>query len=358
VPIAATTRDRSRREFLSHCESPKVARSFRAARRSCWSGIWGRAASGGRGALTFRNGRETVRGRHAIFTVARDPLRTLWVNGTFPAIADGSMLLFGKDMYILSKEMAWWSEVADQTYNRVDLAAEQLDVALSLFLEKQSLASALTLAGKAGPAAVMKHQVKRFKSMEIALRELEPFVRDGMHLQSGKRFEQMGRMRSREALANWLLCAVVNHTGQRELSFTSDPTGGDGILEDAKTGETLLTEHVMVPRHNGGEDADAHALVLDAINQKRAKGGEPYARGKTLVVFLDAAGGEWFPNRVAKAMPDPSYFDDVWVVGLYGIENAEYVYGVTQLDLSSGNAPVYTVRINSDFTSWVVKEFQ
>jgi hypothetical protein len=39
--------------------------------------------------------------------------------------------------------------VADQTYNRVDLATEQLDVALSLFLEKQSLVSALTLAGAA-----------------------------------------------------------------------------------------------------------------------------------------------------------------------------------------------------------------
>ncbi len=178
------------------------------------------------------------------------------------------------------------------------------------------------------------------------------------HLQSGKPFKQMGGMRSREAVANWLLCAVVNYTGQRVLSFTSDPTGGDGVLEDARTGETVLTEHVMVPRQNGGEGADAHALVLDAINRKRAKGGEAYARGKTLVVFLDAAAGKWFPNRVAKALPDPLYFDDVWVVGLYVVENGEYVYGVTQLDLSSGNAPAYTVRITPHFTGWVVKEVQ
>jgi hypothetical protein len=204
----------------------------------------------------------------------------------------------------------------------------------------------------------MKHKVTRFKSMEIGLKELEPFIRDGMHLQSGKPFEQMGGMRSREAVANWLLCAVVNHTGQRELSFTSDPTGGDGVLQDARTDETFLTEHVMVPRHNGGEDADAHALVLDAINQKRAKGGEAYARGKTLVVFLDAAAGERFPNREAKALPDPLYFDDVWVVGLYGVESGEYVYGVTQLDLSSGSAPAYRVRINPDFTGWVVEQVQ
>ena len=204
----------------------------------------------------------------------------------------------------------------------------------------------------------MKHQVTRFKSMGVGLKELEPFIRDGMHLQSGKPFERMGGMRSREAVANWLLCAVVNYTGQRELSFTSDPTGGDGVLEDAKTGETFLTEHVMVPPHNGGEGADAHALVLDAINLKREKGGEAYARGKMLVVFLDAAAGEWFPNRVAKALPDPLYFDEVWVVGIYGVENGGYVYGVAQLDVSSGNAPAYKVQINADFTGWTVKQVQ
>ena len=66
----------------------------------------------------------------------------------------------------------------------------------------------------------------------------------------------------------------------------------------------------MVPHRNGGEGAGAHALALDAINQKRAKGGEAYACGKTLVVFLDAAAGEWFPNRAAKALPEPLRFDD------------------------------------------------
>jgi hypothetical protein len=39
--------------------------------------------------------------------------------------------------------------------------------------------------------------------------------------------------------------------------------------------------------------------------------GEPYASGKTLIVFLDAAVGEWFPNRVARALPDPLYFATV-----------------------------------------------
>jgi hypothetical protein len=194
--------------------------------------------------------------------------------------------------------------------------------------------------------------------MKTALKELSRFILDGAHLQSGDPFKNFGDMRSREAVANWLICAAVNSTAQRELSFTSDPIGGDGILEDAKTGETFQTEHVMVPRQKGGEGADAHELVLDAIGQKRKKGGAAYASGKLLVVFLDAGAGEWFPNRVARTLPTPLHFDSVWVVGLQPIKDGEYTYGVTLLDLSDGNAPTYIVRITKDFDDWTVRRHQ
>jgi hypothetical protein len=204
----------------------------------------------------------------------------------------------------------------------------------------------------------MKYPVVRFKTMEVALKEMEPFIRDGIHLQSGKPFQKLGGMRSREALANWLLCAVMTATGQRNLTFSSDPVGGDGILIDSNTDETFQAEHVMVPRLKGGENADAHSLVLDAIEQKRTKGGKAYASGKTLVVFLDAGAGEWFPNRVAKALPQPLHFDTVWVVGLQGIDDGEYVYGVVSLDLSAGKAPTFLVRLSKDFTDWTVYQSQ
>src|SRR5262245_47994634 len=134
----------------------------------------------------------------------------------------------------------------------------------------------------------MKYPVTRFKSMELALKQIEPFVKNGVHLQSGKPFEKLGGMRSREILANWLLCATINAIEGRRLTFSSDPTGGDGIVRDEDTGETFPTEHVMVPRQKGGDNADAQALILEAIELKRSKGGEAYASGKTLVVFLDA----------------------------------------------------------------------
>jgi hypothetical protein len=167
-------------------------------------------------------------------------------------------------------------------------------------------------------------------------------------------------MRSREAVANWLLCATVNAIDRRNLSIasTSDPIGGDGLLHDEKTGEAFPTEHVMVPRQSGGASADARKLILKAINDKRNKGGAAYASGKTLVVFVDADTGEWHPNKVARALPDPLYFATVWVVSLQSVTDGAYTYNVTHLDMSDGNAPVYRVHINKDFDDWQIEAVQ
>ena len=118
------------------------------------------------------------------------------------------------------------------------------------------------------------------------------------------------------------------------------------------------TEHVMVPRLRAGQADDAETLILKAIDQKRDKGDAAYAAGKTLIVFLDAGAGTWFPNRVARRLPDPLHFAAVWVVGLQGVEASEYVYGVTNLDLIEGNAPTLLVRIKEDFGAWEVTRTQ
>jgi hypothetical protein len=87
----------------------------------------------------------------------------------------------------------------------------------------------------------------------------------------------------------------------------------------------------MVPRLRPGEMGDAEALILKAIEQKRSKGGPAYAAGKTLIVFLEAGAGIWFPNKAARQLPDPLLFATAWVVGLQGIAGGEYIYNVTAL---------------------------
>ena len=52
------------------------------------------------------------------------------------------------------------------------------------------------------------------------------------------------------------------------------------------------------------------------------------------------------------------YFSAAWVVGLQGVEEGEYVYNVTCLDISEGNAPALRVRIGKNFDTWTVDRIQ
>jgi hypothetical protein len=67
---------------------------------------------------------------------------------------------------------------------------------------------------------------------------------NGKHLESGKPFDKFSGMRSREILANWLLCVAVNYADERWLTFCSDSIGGDGIIYDEETEGTGLTERI------------------------------------------------------------------------------------------------------------------
>jgi hypothetical protein len=207
----------------------------------------------------------------------------------------------------------------------------------------------------------MKHPSKRIKSLAIALKEIEPYVRDGKHLRTGSPFKNFGDMRSREILANWLICAAFNgEVGSERLTFAGmqDPIGGDGVLVDTVTEETWPTEHVisLVP---AGDTGEIEPRILAAVTQKLDKGGSAYAIGKTLVVLLEGGGERpWFPNRIAKALPQPLHFGAVWVVGLQAVEAGEYVYNVTQMDEEAGIAHVWRVRIAPDFDKWTVERIQ
>lgn len=194
--------------------------------------------------------------------------------------------------------------------------------------------------------------------MNIALKELEPFIRDGEHLQTGKPFKNFGGLRSREVLANWLLCVTINWANDSKLTFTSDPLGGDGIIYDSETGQTWPTEHVIVPKLRLGDAGVTEELVLKAIKKKCTKGGAAYAAGKTLVVFLNAGAQRWKPNRVARELPEPLQFASVWVVGLHRLEAGEYVYAVAHMDFAEDDVPTFLVRIGSDFDAWEVSRIQ
>jgi hypothetical protein len=203
----------------------------------------------------------------------------------------------------------------------------------------------------------MKEHVRRFKSLAVGLKEIEKFVRKPELLWTGKPLKGLGGMRPREVVVNWLMCAVLSFEKGQPWCFTSDPTGGDGVIYDPVAEQPWPTEHVIVMPAGANETRNIDALILDAVQSKEARGAE-YARGKTLIVFLAAGLGEWKPNVVARKLP-PGHFKNVWVVGLHGpVEDGRYTYGVTcirtGLDPES-NAPIWLVQLHETFESWEVK---
>jgi hypothetical protein len=65
-----------------------------------------------------------------------------------------------------------------------------------------------------------------------------------------------------------------------------------------------------------------------------------------------SGGGEWFPHKVVAQLPDPIYFDAIWVVGLQNVAG-EYTYAATRVDLAG--VPKWRVCIASDFGDWTVE---
>jgi hypothetical protein len=61
---------------------------------------------------------------------------------------------------------------------------------------------------------------------------------------------------------------------------------------------------------------------------------------------------------VARNLPQLLHFATMWVVGLQRVEAGEYLYAMSHLDLSEGNAPVLLVRIGRDFDTWQVSRIQ
>lgn len=209
-----------------------------------------------------------------------------------------------------------------------------------------------------------RHKITKFKDLRIALKELEPFFRNVLKggkpiLESGRPLKQFGNMLPREIIANWLLTVVGNYfTRSERFQFTTDPRGGDGIIYDTETQEAVWTEHIITRAQEPGDTRDAQTKILEAVAQKIAKGGPAYARGKTLVVFMfnGGDGAQWWPDKVAAALPKPNHFEAVWVVSFQRLDGDDPIYAVTRLDLRKGHAPVWWVQIAANFEDWTVTD--
>jgi hypothetical protein len=204
----------------------------------------------------------------------------------------------------------------------------------------------------------MKFDVKQFRSMELALSQILPRI-TAQELKTGKPVAQFGNLRPREILANWLFCAALNSRSGVEgvdLSFTTDPHDGDGIIYDQNNHSARHTEHVYVPPQDADQTSSVEELVAAAVALKVQKG-PPYAKGKTLLVFVDAGGDRvWYSNKAARLVPKND-FVEVWAISRDKEATYECIYNVSLL-IAEEPTPVFQVRINKKIPKWTVVRTQ
>lgn len=193
--------------------------------------------------------------------------------------------------------------------------------------------------------------VKQVKDFRLALKDIEPYVKDPHFLIKGREFTNFS-LRPREMWANWLLTAILRKLHGEHITFAEDPSG-DGFIVDSKTGEVIPTEHVSALENPLNPLPKGEERVINAINQKIKKGSD-YAKGKWLVVFFDGA-GKFYRNKIRESILGRHGFGAVYIIGLLTSDEKGYSYLVTEFKDSSGDKSVtFKIDIDINFTDWEI----
>lgn len=195
---------------------------------------------------------------------------------------------------------------------------------------------------------------KVIKDFKIALKDLEPLVKDPRFLWRGRDLSNFS-LRPREIWANWLVCVVLRKLYGDDITFMDD-NKGDGFLVDKKRGIIIPTEHVCALDIPEVKDLPkGEKRVIDAINSKIFRGAE-YAQGKLLIVFFDGA-GIFFRNKIREAIYGRHNFEAVFCVGLLESREDSYSYTVTEFrDSFVDKSITHKVTINKDFNNWEINQ--
>lgn len=197
----------------------------------------------------------------------------------------------------------------------------------------------------------MEKELKQIKDLKIALKDMEPYVKNPTFLTQGKRFSNFN-MLIREAWANLLICAVMEKiTGER---YTFQESDGDGIIGNIDRKTSHIVEHVCAMDFPAGtRPPEGEERVLWAIKHKTERGAE-YARNKILVVFFDGA-GLFVRSKIRESIFGKHKFKSVICIGLLTEDDTGYEYILTEYRDEYGNKSIsYRIKIPMDFSGWAI----
>jgi hypothetical protein len=196
-------------------------------------------------------------------------------------------------------------------------------------------------------------EIKLIKDFKIALKDMEPYVKNPNYLIKGREFSNFS-LRPREAWANLLLCIVLRKLYGDALTFAEDPAG-DGFVVNLITDEVIPTEHVSALENPLNPLPKGESRVINAINSKIERGPE-YAEGKWLVVFFDGA-ERFYRNKIREAVKERHNFGSIFCIGLLTSDENGYTYIITEFKESSGDKSAsFKVEINPNFTDWKITQ--
>lgn len=185
-------------------------------------------------------------------------------------------------------------------------------------------------------------------NLKDQLKAIEATIKNTKELWNGKPIEGLG-LRPREALVNWLHCAVLQHLGA-DVTFGEDYIG-DGILIDRKTATVMPTEHVSALFVDSApSNLPPQERIIAAIN-KKIKKGKDYGKGKILMVLADGR-GPVNPEQIMRTV-GPHHFESIVLIALRNIEDP---VAYTLVDMVHDKS--YVVQFNPDFSDWDVEEIR
>ncbi len=194
------------------------------------------------------------------------------------------------------------------------------------------------------------------KDLKQVLKDMEPYIKSVQALITGRPILNFPLL-MREALGNWLICAVGNYNGY-DITFQTDPTGGDGIIFNRDTKGGTYTEHVSAINNlpNAKPITNSDDFILQKIQDKidKGKANNDKYKNKMLIVFIEGL-GNFHPLKIAHEINSKHNFSSVWSFGLEESNTKEYRYIVIQLSTFLSQPMIYRVHIAINFESWFVE---
>lgn len=194
------------------------------------------------------------------------------------------------------------------------------------------------------------------KDLKQVLKDMEPHIKRVQPLITGRPILNFPLL-MREALGNWLICAVGNYNGYN-ITFQTDPSGGDGIIFNRVTKSGTYTEHVSAINNlpNAKPITNSDDFILQKIQDKidKGKANNDKYKNKMLVVFIEGM-GNFHPLKIAREIKGKHNFSSVWSFGLEKSNDTEYCYMVIQLSTYLSDPLIYKIHIPIDFESWTVE---